>query len=93
MDEAKAHYDPSEAASEATPTSRKWIAPTIYLLVIVIPVLILIFSNPESTTIKFAWVEVNAPLWLILAITFVAGAVVTRLFGWVWRTMRRRRKT
>jgi len=81
-----------QAAAESTPRSRHWIAPTIFLLAIVVPVLILIFSNTESVPIAFAWAEVTAPRWLILAITFIAGAVVTRLVAWVWRTMRRRQK-
>ena len=78
--------------SPAPVRSRAWIAPTIYLLAVVVPVVVLIFSNTDTARIGFAGWEWNAPLWLILAITFVAGAIVTRLLGWVWRTMRRRRR-
>lgn len=88
------HDQGHEPATEATAParSRAWVAPAIYLLVIVVPVLVLIFSNTETTRVAFAWWELNAPRWLILAITFVAGALVTRLLGWVWRAMRRRRR-
>jgi uncharacterized integral membrane protein len=83
-----------EAVPAAPPTParpRRWLGPVIFLLLIGVPVLILIFSNTDSTEVKFAWAEGNAPLWVILAITFVAGAVITRLLFWVWRTSRRRR--
>jgi uncharacterized integral membrane protein len=82
-----------QAAADSAPKPRNWVPPTIFLIVIVVPVLILIFSNTESVPVAFAWAEVTAPRWLILAVTFVAGALVTRLVAWVWRTMRRRQKS
>ncbi len=84
------HPSPEEQARPAR--SRAWVAPTIFLAAIMIPVVILVFSNTESTIVRFAAWEVTAPRWLILAITFFAGALVTRLAGWAWRAMRRRRK-
>ena len=82
-----------QPAPDAKPArNRKWIAPVVYAAVVLVPVLILIFSNTASSTLQFAGAEWNAPLWLILAATFVAGALVTRLVGWGWRRMRRRRK-
>jgi len=88
MDET-AHNEAQQPAPSARP--RRWIGPAIYLTVILVPVLILIFSNTDSTEFKFAAFDGNAPLWIILVITFFAGAIVTRLMLWVWRTMRRRR--
>ena len=79
-------------AASPAPRSQKWISPAAYLAAILIPALILIFSNLESSKFRFAWIEGSAPLWLILAITFAAGALVTRLLGWTWRRMRRRFK-
>lgn len=85
-------FRPEESAASRASRSPKWIAPATYLAAILIPALILIFSNLESSDIRFAWIEGSAPLWLILAITFVAGALVTRLLGWTWRRMRRHQK-
>jgi uncharacterized integral membrane protein len=68
------------------------VGPVLFAAVIVVPVLILIFSNTDSREVGFgpwSWV---APLWIILAVTFVAGAVVTRLLMWVLRTYTRRRR-
>jgi uncharacterized integral membrane protein len=72
---------------------RRWLDPAAFLLFVVAPVLVLIFSNMESRRVEFAWWEWNAPLWLILAVTFLAGAVITRTAGWYLRRRRRRRKT
>lgn len=88
MEEPQTHHDEETAPARR---SRRWIGPAIYLTVILVPVLILIFSNTDSTEIKFAGFEWKAPLWIILAITFFAGAIVTRLMLWVWRAMRRRK--
>ncbi len=82
----------SERAAEPVRGQRPWIGPTVFLLAIAVPVAILIFSNADSTDINFAWFHGLAPRWLILTITFVAGAVATRLFGWVWRSIRRRQQ-
>ncbi|MBU1226022.1 MAG: LapA family protein [Actinobacteria bacterium] len=91
MAEPPADYDASSGAP-SSPGSKTWAAPTAFILAIAIPVLILIFSNTDSTDLNFAWFHTQAPSWLILAITFIAGALVTRLFGWAWRSMRRRRQ-
>ena len=83
---------PEPAESPAPERSRAWIAPTVFLAAIVIPVLVLVFSNTETTIVRFGLWEGTAPRWIILLITFVAGALVTRLVGWAWRVMRRRQK-
>ena len=69
---------------------RPSIAQVVVYLAYLIPVLILVFSNTESATLSWAAWEIDAPLWLVLAITVVAGAIGIRLFGWIWRSMRRR---
>jgi uncharacterized integral membrane protein len=79
-------------ALESAPRPRRWVAPLVYGVVVLVPALVLIFSNTAATPISFAWFHGSAPLWIILAVTFVAGAVVTRLLGWAWRAMRRRRQ-
>jgi uncharacterized integral membrane protein len=84
-------FRPEQSPASPAPRSQRWIAPAAYLAAILIPALTLIFSNLESSKIRFAWIEGSAPLWLILAITFASGALVTRLLGWTWRRMRHRR--
>jgi uncharacterized integral membrane protein len=72
--------------------SGRWLGPVLFLFVVVTPVLILIFSNLTSAVLHFAGYEWKAPLWLVLAVTFVAGAIVTRLFGAVWRHHRKHQR-
>ncbi|MDX1690125.1 MAG: LapA family protein [Acidimicrobiia bacterium] len=69
-----------------------FVGPLLFLVLVVAPVAILIASNGDSVPVKWAGFSWEAPLWIVLAITFAAGAVVTRLFAWVWTAWRRRRK-
>lgn len=90
MEESR--HRPTSQSGPASRRARPWVGPTVFVAAILIPVLILIFSNTESIEIHFAWAEWNAPLWIVLAITFAAGALVTRLLLWTWRAYSRRRR-
>ena len=71
---------------------RRWVGPTVLLVVFLTPIVILVASNTDSSAIAWAGFEWQAPRWLILTVTFVAGAIGGRLFGWAWRSWRRRRR-
>jgi uncharacterized integral membrane protein len=70
----------------------RWIGPLILLAIIVIPIAILVFSNTDTITVTWAGLEWEAPQWLVLTATFVAGAIGSRLLGWLWRQWRKRRR-
>jgi len=72
-------------------TPNLWVGPLFFLLLLLVPTLMLIFSNTESAHLKLLGWGWNAPLWVILLATFIAGIVLSRLFGWMWRAFRRRR--
>ena len=72
-------------------TPNLWAAPLLFFVVLLVPTLILVFSNTRSETLSFAGLDWSAPLWVILLATFAAGIVVSRLFGWLWGVFRRRR--
>ena len=72
-------------------TPNLWVGPLLAFVVLLVPALILVFSNTDSEKLRFAGLEWNAPLWLILLATFVAGMVLAQLFGWLWGAFRRRR--
>jgi len=91
MDETSSQYEPAPQ-ERSRPGARRWIGPVAFLAIVVTPVLILIFSNTKSADLAFAGASWTAPLWIILAATFVAGALVTRLALWAWRAIRRRRQ-
>jgi len=72
-------------------TPNLWAFPLFALLVLLAPTLILVFSNTSDTPLGFAGWHWSAPLWVILLATFIAGIILSRLFGWIWRIFRRRR--
>ncbi|HUU60767.1 MAG TPA: LapA family protein [Acidimicrobiia bacterium] len=76
---------------QPTDTPNLWAVPLLTLVVLLVPTLILVFSNTKSTTLNFAGLDWSAPLWLILLATFAAGIILGRLFGWLWGVFRRRR--
>lgn len=77
--------------SAKTDTPNFWAGPLLTFLVLLVPTLILVFSNRKSTTLNFAGLDWSAPLWVILLATFVAGIILGRLLGWLWGVFRRRR--
>lgn len=79
------------AASRSKETPNLWAGPLFFLLLILVPTLILVFSNTASAQLKFAGWGWSAPLWLILLATFLAGILLSRGFAWVWKLFRRRR--
>lgn len=84
--------DPRASSSPTPVAPRRWVGPAVALLLVVIPVVILVASNTASDTLAWAGYEWEAPRWLVLAATFAAGAVGGKLFGWLWRSWRRRRR-
>ena len=69
-----------------------WIGPAILALLVIVPIAILVVSNPDSTLVEWAGLDWEAPLWLVLLTTFLAGIVSGPLLAWGWRLWRRRRR-
>lgn len=72
-------------------TPNLWAGPLLTFVVLLVPTLILVFSNTDSTHLQFAGWGWEAPLWVILLATFAAGIVLARVSGWLWGFFRRRR--
>jgi uncharacterized integral membrane protein len=79
------------SAEQAKDTPNLWAGPLFFFLLLLVPTLILVFSNLKVTDLEFWGLTWRAPLWLILLATFAAGIVLSRLFGWIWGIFRRRR--
>ncbi len=73
-------------------TPNLWAGPLFFLLLILVPTLILVFSNTTKVPLSFAGWHGTFYLWIILLVTFLAGIVLSRLFGWLWGIFRRRRE-
>jgi uncharacterized integral membrane protein len=59
-------------------------------VVLLVATAILVFSNTESATVHWAAWDIDAPLYLVLLITFIAGAVGWPTVRWAWRRRRAR---
>jgi uncharacterized integral membrane protein len=77
-------------APPAPERPRTWILPLGFFVAVAAVVMILVLSNTDSHELGFAGFRWEAPLWIILTVTFVAGAVLTRLVGWIWTSIRKR---
>lgn len=56
--------------------------------IIILAIAIFVAQNTEETVFEFLWFNFTTPLWLVLAIVFVLGALMGQVLAW----MRRRRK-
>lgn len=54
-------------------------------VVVTIGVVALIAQNTNDATVRWLTLDGQQPLWAVLAITAIAGAVLAKLFGFVWR--------
>jgi uncharacterized integral membrane protein len=61
-------------------------------VVIAVPVIILIFQNPQEVSITFLSWEIEARLLIVVAITFAAGLAIGVLFAAAFGRRRRRRR-
>jgi uncharacterized integral membrane protein len=59
---------------------------------VVVPIGVLVFSNLDATEVSWAGFRFNQPLWVVLVVTFLAGALGGKLGGWGWRRWRKRRR-
>ena len=76
------------------PTARKWsIRPGVVLALLVAAALIVfVVQNDREVPVTWWFVEVNGPLWAVIIVAAVAGAVLTEVLGWVVGRRRRRRR-
>jgi uncharacterized integral membrane protein len=56
---------------------------------IVIGVAIFVAQNTEDIEFEFLWLNFSMPLWLVLVIVFLLGAVVGQSLLWLRRRRRR----
>lgn len=63
------------------------------LLVVVAGLAIFFFQNADDAAVRFLWIDAEWPMWLVIGVSVVAGAIVDRLGSWQWRRARRRKDT
>jgi len=93
-------FDPGHAGASDTggrstkPAARKWsIRPGVVLALLVTAALIVfVVQNDREVPVTWWFVEVNGPLWAVIIVAAVAGAVLAEVLGWVVGRRRRRRR-
>lgn len=56
----------------------------ILALLVAVALAIFFFQNTRRTHIQFLWIDVNWPIWAVIGISAVGGALLMRLVGWMW---------
>ena len=59
----------------------------IITAVVVVVLGIFVYQNRDTVEIEFLFLGVNLPLWAVIGVFLILGA----LLGWVWRWVMRRR--
>lgn len=61
------------------------------IAVAIVAVVLIVFGvqNTDSTQVTWLFFDNEAPLWLVIVIAAVAGALLTEVAGWVIRRRRR----
>jgi uncharacterized integral membrane protein len=64
----------------------------IALAIVVIALAIFFFQNGDDAPVNFLWIDAQWPVWLVILVSVLAGAVIDRLGTWQWRRARRRKR-
>lgn len=59
--------------------------------VVAIALVAFIVQNTDDTPVQWLFIDRSAPLWIVIVISAVAGAVLSEVLGWVIRRRRRGR--
>lgn len=56
----------------------------ILLLLLVIALAVFFFQNTHKAKVNFLWLDGQWPVWSVIGISAVVGALIARLAGWLW---------
>ena len=84
----------SSGGPSTKPAPRKWsIRPgVVFALLVAAALIVFVVQNDREVPVTWWFVEVNGPLWAVIIVAAVAGAVLTEILGWVAGRRRRRRR-
>lgn len=76
--------NPAEAGRSGPPLK------LIGFLIVLAAVVVFVLQNTQTATINFLWFDGTPPVAAVIGVSALAGIVLARLAGWLWR---RRRET
>ncbi len=88
MDSEQAGDQPSSATGDDAKRSRLGFRP-VAVAVLVVALAAFVVQNGESTAVTWLWFDSSAPLFVVIVVSAVAGAVLSELVGWMLRRRRR----
>lgn len=65
----------------------------IVLMLVVTALAVFIFQNGQDAAVDYLWFDGQWPVWIVISISVLAGAVIDRLATWQWRRARRRKQS
>jgi uncharacterized integral membrane protein len=72
---------------------RSWLSGRLLVIALIVAaVLLVVFQNTEDVTLSFLTFDFTMPLWLVLVIFLVLGAVLGQVFEALRARRRRRRR-
>ena len=75
---------------EQSSASNRRIAGLVIAAIVVIAALLFIFQNTEHVEVKFLFLSGQAPLYVVIVISMVLGALLTLIALWLRRRAKRR---
>lgn len=81
----------SGAAGEPS-QGRSFNSGMVIAALVLIAFVVFIVQNTDSTQVTWLLFDSNGPLWVLIVVAAVAGAILSEVLTWVIRRSRRRRK-
>ena len=85
---------PAEPAGKKPSDGKKLSIPPGLVAAVLLVVALIFFVVQNGDDVAFEWLvfDMTGPLWVVILVAAVAGAVVNEVFGFVRRRRRRRRR-
>ena len=64
----------------------------VVALAVTAALIVFVVQNDQEVPVTWWFVEVNGPLWAVIIVAAVAGALLAEVLGWVVGRRRRRRR-
>ncbi|MXW61922.1 MAG: LapA family protein [Acidimicrobiaceae bacterium] len=70
------------------PPARTGVGKFIGAALVAVALIAFVVQNTDSTPVQWFFIDRSAPLWLIIVISAVAGAILSEVLGWIVRRRR-----